>query len=287
MPKIPFVEQNAQPNAPLLHFAHANGYPPQAYEPFLESLGTQFHVTAMEARPLWPGTHPREVKDWGGFVGDLISFVETLPARAGKPIVGVGHSLGGAVSLMAAIQRPDLFRALVLIDPPFFPPRASLVWQVIYRLGLPKYVHPLIKGALKRRTQFESAQAMFLHYRGKKVFAKLDERALWAYVNALAVPSPKGGVQLRYSPAWEAHVYATGLLHDWKTWRNLRGFALPILLLRPEIDPTTPDETADLLQKIAPQTICRTIPNTTHLAPLEAPDEVAEMVMAFVDGVQN
>ena len=34
-------------------------------------------------------------------------------------IVGIGHSLGGVTTMYAALQRPDLFRALVFIDPVF------------------------------------------------------------------------------------------------------------------------------------------------------------------------
>jgi len=37
--------------------------------------------------------------------------------------MGVGHSFGGAVSILAALEHPQLFEALVLIDPPMSQPR--------------------------------------------------------------------------------------------------------------------------------------------------------------------
>jgi pimeloyl-ACP methyl ester carboxylesterase len=52
--------------------------------------------------------HPGEV-----MVEDAITILEQL----GEPAVVVGHSLGGAVALAAAVRRPDLVRALVLEDP--------------------------------------------------------------------------------------------------------------------------------------------------------------------------
>ncbi len=293
MSKIPFYELSQTADAPALHFAHANGYPPRAYTPLFETLSERFHVTAMEARPLWEWTDPHAVKDWGDFVGELITFLESASsARAGQPVIGAGHSLGGTVTLMAALQRPDLFRALILVDPPFFSPHASLVWNVTHRMGLSYRFHPLVKGAVKRRNAFESRDAMFAHYRGKKVFEKIDDRGLWAYVDALAKPSKNGGLELRYPPAWEARVYATGLLHDWKTWRKLqkatlRGFSLPILLLRPALAPTTSIQTVNLLQRIAPQTVVRTIPDTTHLAPLEKPELIAEMMVEFLGKLRD
>jgi pimeloyl-ACP methyl ester carboxylesterase len=52
--------------------------------------------------------HPGDV-----MVADAITVLEQLEA----PPVVVGHSLGGAVALTAAVRRPELVRALVLEDP--------------------------------------------------------------------------------------------------------------------------------------------------------------------------
>lgn len=52
--------------------------------------------------------HPGEV-----MVADAAGVLEQL----GDPAVVVGHSLGGAVALAAAVRRPELVRALVLEDP--------------------------------------------------------------------------------------------------------------------------------------------------------------------------
>ncbi len=52
--------------------------------------------------------HPGDV-----MVGDAGHLLEQLP----EPAVVLGHSLGGAVALAAAVARPELVRALVLEDP--------------------------------------------------------------------------------------------------------------------------------------------------------------------------
>ena len=51
--------------------------------------------------------HPGDV-----MVDDAVALLEQLD----RPVV-IGHSLGGAVGLAAAVRRPDLVRALVLEDP--------------------------------------------------------------------------------------------------------------------------------------------------------------------------
>ena len=52
--------------------------------------------------------HPGDV-----MVDDAVQLLEQLP----EPPVVLGHSLGGAVALAAAVRRPELVRALVLEDP--------------------------------------------------------------------------------------------------------------------------------------------------------------------------
>lgn len=58
--------------------------------------------------------HPGDV-----MVEDVLHLLEQLP----EPPVVLGHSLGGAVALAAAVRRPGLVRTLVLEDPAALGPR--------------------------------------------------------------------------------------------------------------------------------------------------------------------
>ncbi len=51
------------------------------------------------------------------FAADVVALIE---ARVGLSVVVVGHSLGGVVAGAVAALRPDLVRALLLEDPPYF-----------------------------------------------------------------------------------------------------------------------------------------------------------------------
>jgi hypothetical protein len=37
----------------FVHFAHGNGFPPVTYTRLLDTLGRNYHVVAMDQRPLW------------------------------------------------------------------------------------------------------------------------------------------------------------------------------------------------------------------------------------------
>jgi pimeloyl-ACP methyl ester carboxylesterase len=71
------------------------------------------HGTSPRFTPEQLEAHPGEV-----MVADVTGILEQLD----EPAVLVGHSLGGAVALAAAVRRPELVRVLVLEDPaPLWP----------------------------------------------------------------------------------------------------------------------------------------------------------------------
>ncbi len=262
---------------PELHFAHANGYPPEAYAPLLRALTARYHVTATRLRPLRPGASPRGLRSWEPLADDLLADLE---AQGAQNWIGVGHSLGAMLTATVALRRPQMFRALVLIEPVFFPLRLLAAWNLLRRLGLAQYVHPLIPGALRRRRVFASADEMFARYRRAPIFKRIDDAGLRAYVDALAKPLPDGGVELAYSPEWEVAVYATGPMN---LWPQVARLTMPVLIVRGHETDTLRPSAVRRLQALLPHAQVVDVPHTGHLVPLEAPRVVAEAVLRFLE----
>ncbi len=275
--KIPAIDFGG--NGETLHFSHANGYPPRAYTPLLHALSTQYHTIAMPLRPLWPGSNPKSIQDWIPLADDLIQFLDTVQK---KPIIGVGHSVGGTTTLMAALKRPDLFQALVLIDPVFMPPWFGLAWRLIHGLGLGQRFHPLVSSAQRRRRSFKSREVMFASYRKKSVFEHIEDSALKICIEAMTEFQSDGSVTLRYSPEWEVQIYMTGILHDLSIWKRLATLRLPILILGAQHSNTFWPQTARRIQRRLDQADIRILPDSTHLLPLEKPEIVAEQIKGFL-----
>lgn len=61
----------------------------------------------------WPGGNPMRLADDATIVSSLGGFI-------GEPVHLVGHSYGGAVALVAALNRPEIIRSLTLIEPAAF-----------------------------------------------------------------------------------------------------------------------------------------------------------------------
>jgi pimeloyl-ACP methyl ester carboxylesterase len=263
---------------PLLHFANANGYPPAAYTPLFAALTPRYHVIAMRSRPLVPGANPAALRDWSVLADELIAFLDGQGARGG---VGVGHSLGAVTTVLAALRRPELFSAVVAIEPVFFSPLRLTIYDVFRRLGQVDRVHPLIAGARRRRRAFASKEEMFGRFRKATVFRRLDDAALRAYVEAAAAPSPDGqGVTLAISPEWEAAIYATG---PYNLWRELSKLKPPLLVIRGAESDTFDRGAVKALQARLPEAQVINIPGTGHLVPMEKPEVVGKAIVEFLE----
>src|SRR6266487_1180571 len=271
-------------NGEPLHFLHANGYPPECYKPFLELLQKKYHVFGMLLRPLWPNSNPDEIQDWKPFSDDLLQFL-TPPQPT--PVIGVGHSIGGVVTLRAALRDPSKFRALILLDPVLFVPSRLIWWNFFRAIGLGNKVYPKISGALKRRRTFDDLELIFRGYRNRSVFKYMSDENLRIYIEGITRKTDHG-YELIYSPEWESQIYFTGL-RDFDIWRDLPKLEVPTLFIRGAQTDTFLESaakfvrrTAALVKRKQPRVWVETLEESTHLLPLERPQEVFDRMQTFL-----
>ena len=265
---------------PVIHLAHANGFPPATYEPLAAELRTDYHLIGLPARPLWPGSRPDSAPTWQPMAGDLIEGLDELARTRmiSPPIVGVGHSLGGVLTMWTAIRRPDLFRAVVLIDPVILPPDQLRLLRLMHLVGLHRRL-PLVQATLRRRRSWPSRHACFEHLAGKPFFADWPAASLDAYVTSGTQERPDGQVELIYPPEWEAHIFATT---PTDIWHYVPQLHTPVLALRGERSPTFPAGSLDRLARLLPLARTVTIPDSDHMVPLERPAETAAAIRNFL-----
>ncbi len=272
---IPYTAYNA--GTPLL-FLHANGYPPDCYRPLFNRLAER-EILAMHQRPLWQGSDPQELADWKPLSSDLIRF---LDERHLERIDAVGHSVGGIALLRAALQHPQRFSRLILLDPVLFPPAFIRFYQLSRYLKLTHKIHPLVAPAQRRRRTFKNRELLLRGYRNKAVFRYFSDEALQAYVEGITCPDSAGGFKLCYSPEWEVQIYLSGVWQDMELWRGLPHLQVPLLILRGAETDTFFQKAGKLVQKKLPASKVISIPTSTHLLPLEEPDAVSNEIRKFL-----
>lgn len=270
--EIPFIEFGGE--GPLLHFAHANAYPPGSYRQLLAGLAEAYHVLAMEQRPLWPEQQPQTMDTWHLFVDDLIDFCRQQELSG---LIGVGHSLGAVVTMLAAVRNPQLFHSLVLIEPVFLPPPILAAAEAHPEQAAEM---PLVQKALNRRNRWASRRAAFDRYRQKEVFQGLSDPALWDYVNEGLRERPDGSLTLRFPREWEARIYSRP---PTDVWTVLPAVTQPTLAMRGAHSMTLSEESWQRWHTLQPQARFEEIPETGHLLPMEKPQEVAGTIVSFLE----
>jgi pimeloyl-ACP methyl ester carboxylesterase len=204
---------------PTIHFVHANSYTAGTYRVFFEHLQRHYAVHALDMHahdPRYP-VH----SGWSALTHELI---DDLDARHRAPVILVGHSMGGMLSLLAAKARPDLARAVVLLDSPIVAGwRAQLV-RVAKKVGLERKFPPAVSSE-RRRNLWPDAEAAYQHFAAKPLFASWQPDVLRDYIVHGLAPHPKG-VTLRFTRETETAVYRS-LPHHLGALVK-RGFPVPV-----------------------------------------------------------
>ena len=189
---------------PLIHFSHGNSYPAGSYRQFLDQLRPDYDIRAVDMY----GHDPRyPVSDgWPKLVEHLIACLEEYPG----PVILLGHSLGGMLSMMAAKQRPELVRCVVMLDSPVVAGWRAAALRLSKGISWMDRFSPA-KFSLKRRNVFPDAAAARAHFIGKPAFAAWAPGVLDDYLEHGLEPHPEG-VQLRFRREIETEIYR-GLPH--------------------------------------------------------------------------
>ena len=256
----------------ILHFAHANGFPPESYRSFVAGLLPTCRVLGIRQRPLWPNSQPEELDSWEILANDLIHF---LDQEGLEGVIGVGHSVGAVATMIAAQKRPLLFSKLILIEPVFLLP--SLL-KMITGNSEAAFHLPLVKTTLRRRTRWASRQDAFDGFRSKPFFKRWSDEALWEYIN-VGLHEDNDGVSLTYSREWEARIYARP---PTMVWDYIPHISHPTLAFRGVDSDTIMPQVWDLWQEQQPQATFVEMAEVGHMIPMERPLPLAKLMLDWV-----
>ncbi len=259
-----------------IHFSPANGFPVAAYTEFLDLFADRYKVSGSDNRGAWPDEpEPKRQWNWNDHALDLIAAIEALHT---SPVIGMGHSIGGTVTVLAAAMRPDLFSKVIIIDAATVP---SKLISHFYHL-IPKWLSfklfNFIRGSHQRRRLWPSPEAFFDNYRSHPTYRNFTERALRDYAQAGLVERSDGQYVLRYNPAWESFNFRR--VHY--LWDALEALEKDALVLRAENTYLYTQAQFDALNEhVGDNVESGTIAACSHLAPLEQPIRVAQQILSW------
>ena len=258
--------------SPVL-LSHATGFHAHCWEPVAHALNSHHHVVGLDHRGYGDAeTVDPETMQWDQYGLDALAAARDLYAQHNEPIIGIGHSMGGASLLMAAHAEPHLFTALFVFEPIVFPPPDPDAGE--------RPESPLPAGARKRRSRFPSFEAAIENYAAKPPMAAFNAVAREAYVRHGFKPTADGDIELKCLPEHEARTYETGGISG--AWDSLPAITTPVWVLSGAIAPFQPSTFAITVAERIPGSTYVRWDEVGHFGPLEKPDLISQYVSAVV-----
>lgn len=268
-----YVADSVAPTTAVF-FSHANGFHGRCFDPVIESLVADYECVSFDLRGHGDSAvSPDWSVAWQGYGDDALAIAKQIS----KPTISVGHSMGGAALVMAALVEPKLFRALILYEPIIFPDSFR---EIALNSPGPS---PLVEGARRRRRTFATRADAFANYASKPPMNAFDPRALHAFVNH-GFKGISDFVELKCTPEHEARNFEMGAIHE--TWDQLKNLQVPTWVVSGAQQPGQPSGLAPNIAEQIPNSRFVEWSDLGHFGPMQQPERLADLVRE-VDGLTS
>jgi len=156
-----------------IQFSHANGFPAKTYTTLFNYLNG-YDISSIEV--LASSKNPNNII-WDELTEEIIDCVQKI----GEPVVGIGHSFGGLLTLLAASKKPEYFRSVILLDPPIFSPLKRQIISILRKIKMDDKFSPAGKSK-KRREYFDSMQHALEYFKTKELFSNFHPKVFNDYL---------------------------------------------------------------------------------------------------------
>lgn len=256
---------------PPLLVVHATGFCAAPYRHLVPVLGQRFALWGLDVRSHGDSTDSEDGEvSWKGTAQDVLAAIDAIGAG---PVVGLGHSMGGASLLTAELQRPGTLSAIWAFEPIVFPAE----WMTN-----PGH-NPMAEAARRRRPGFASRSEALHRYASRPPLGRFRADVLHDYVDRGFRELEDGTVTLACRPEQEAKAFDAV---DKTSIEELIAVGIPVRVARggrmPEAGPAM---IAGPISEALPGGELVTFDHLSHFGPFEDPDSVAEDALAFFDRV--
>ena len=158
-----------------IFFAHATGFQGSMYRQFFKNFERSFDVLFFEnfgRNPNYP-----IVDNWSNQAIEVANFLKGKET----PVIGVGHSMGGILNLLAASQNPGLFKLLVLLDSPIMMGALGVFLKLSKLIGLVESMSPA-KKSRNRKDRWKDRQEAAAYFQNNSFFKKFSPECLEDYL---------------------------------------------------------------------------------------------------------
>jgi pimeloyl-ACP methyl ester carboxylesterase len=208
----------------------------------------------------------------------LDCFVHTV---TGSPVILMGNSMGGMISLLQAGTRPHTASGLILLDPavPFGPVLPGPLVSGVFAL----YAMPVLGRALmarRRRMPAERAVSFVLRLCCVDP-ARVPAEVVGEHVELARQRASFDDVERDFIHSARSVVATAGGSRSAAYREAIAAITAPVLLIHGERDRLVPVSASRALARSLPAWDLVTLPDTGHVPQLEAPAQTADAILRW------
>lgn len=259
-------------NQPIIHFAHANGFPAKVYSYLFELLSDDYKLIYKDLLahdPKFPIS-----RNWMKSGEEIIDFITST---TNEKVIGIGHSFGATSTLNAAFMRPDLFSGLVLIEPVLMNGwKANLFSEIAERLNLVQYFSPA-KKTKGRRKNWPNEEEAIEYFKSKRLFMNFHERCFEDLIQH-GLKKVDDGLELVFNVDREVEIFEILPHHTDKYKGQLKNIPGAIISAT-KTNISFPERMKRLSEQ---QNFKWQEVEGTHMLPLEQPEITVEIIKNYI-----
>ena len=270
-----YLDSGGSPGAPVLVCVHGLGGSAQNWTAIAPLLASRFRLLAPDLAGHGLTRSQGRSTTVQANQRLLHRFIETV---AGGPVLLMGNSMGGMISLLEAGEQPGWVRGLILVDPalPFVPSRPEPRVVALFAL----YATPGIGRAVaagRRRLSPETAVAGVLRLCCADP-SKVPADVVGRHVDLARQRAGFTEASRDFAAAMRSVLATAGYLHGQAYQRQIGTVRCPVLLVHGAADRLVPVTAAAAAARAHPSWSVVILSGVGHVPQLEAPAECAAAI---------
>ncbi|HYE47031.1 MAG TPA: alpha/beta hydrolase [Caulobacter sp.] len=271
-----YVETSGPETGPVLILTHGWGLDSTIWNCLRGPLAERFRIVAWDL-PGLGRSRPAKSISLSAFAADLRGLVEGM----GRPVVLVGHSIGGMTIQTLAREHPDLFgrevAGVVLLNTTHTNPLQTMVLSDLARALRWPLLEPMLRMTvwlqpLAWLSAWQSYLSGWAHVANRFGFGRYVTRSQLEHTTLLATRNPPG-----------AQALGNLAMFRWDAGEGLARLSVPTLVLGGDLDLITRLEASRTIATVAPAARLEIIEGVNHMGFLERADVYGRQIAAFAD----
>lgn len=266
-------------NAKRVHLLHGTGFSAMTLAAMASQLPSDWSLWLTDVPGHGDSTQPTtKMPNWQKMANTVAdALYQQANVKEDGPLIGIGHSMGGVLTLFAATKYPDLFSEIILLDPVLFQTEMIIAQQLMRATGTWRH-RALIKSVANRTATWPNLMAMNEDIASKAFYQTWHPQAIKDYCQFSTCETNENSIKLSCDPSWEASMFGS---YPKGLWQAVHNVAIPVNILLAHKSyffiPKAVKKAAKINSKIQWQKF-----GQRHCFPMEEPVETAKRITSMI-----